>query len=168
MLEASRERVWPPLSEAERDEFLAAPRVAVLSVERPKAAPVSVPIWYALIDGEFWLDTIPDSVHGRLMQAAGRATLCIQEEKEPQYYVTAAGPVKFLREEELRARGLSERSVVERLAGRYLDGGQLARWMESARAAFGLKLAVLKPKTVWAASVPPVAEILREFEAGMQ
>ena len=164
--EPGAERVWPALSAAERDVFLSESRVAVLSVERPNGAPLSLPIWYAYFGGRFWLDTIPESLHGRLMRAAGRATICVQKEEEPQRYVTAAGPVCFLTDAELRADGWTERGVADRIASRYLSGEDLERWIDAARPAFTLQIAVLTAETVWAAAVSPVAEILSEVESG--
>lgn len=166
MAEPSAERVWPSLSEAERLAFLDEPHVGVLSVARSQGGPLSLPIWYAYFDERFWLDTIPDSLHGRLMRETGQATLCVQNEEEPQRYVTATGPVRFLSNADLRTEGLTERGVADRIVSRYLTGTDLERWIDAARGAFTLQIAVLTPETVWAAAVSPVAEILRELEEG--
>jgi nitroimidazol reductase NimA-like FMN-containing flavoprotein (pyridoxamine 5'-phosphate oxidase superfamily) len=88
------------MSSAEIEEFLALPLVPVLSVSRRDRGPVAVPIWYGYEDGVFSFITARDSVHGRLMQQTGRATLTFHDEdygarQTLERYVHAEGPVEF-------------------------------------------------------------------------
>ena len=79
----------------EREEFLAGVHVAVLAVERADGPPLAVPVWYDYRPGgDLWLLTAEDSLKGRLLQQAGRASLCVQDETPPFYrYVSVEGPV---------------------------------------------------------------------------
>ena len=65
----------------ERERFLADVHVGVLSVERPDGPPLTVPIWYDYRPGgDLWVLTTADSHKGRLLQQAGRFSLCVQDE----------------------------------------------------------------------------------------
>jgi nitroimidazol reductase NimA-like FMN-containing flavoprotein (pyridoxamine 5'-phosphate oxidase superfamily) len=81
-------------------ELLEGPHQAVLSVGREERGPVAVPMSYTYAGDRFFFVTSPNSVHGRLMSKAGRATLTIQfeeigSESVYQWYVMAEGPVVF-------------------------------------------------------------------------
>lgn len=91
----------PNMSLAEIEEFLALPLVPVLSVSRRDRGPVAVPVWYGYEDGVFSFITARDSVHGRLMQQTGRATLTFHHEdygprRTVERYVHAEGTVEFI------------------------------------------------------------------------
>jgi len=84
------------MSTAEREEFLAGLHVGILSIERPDGPPLASPIWYRYAPGgaiEF--NTEAASAKGRLLQSAGRATLCVVREAVPYRYVTVDGPVEI-------------------------------------------------------------------------
>ncbi|MFE7802514.1 pyridoxamine 5'-phosphate oxidase family protein [Nocardia sp. NPDC057440] len=84
-----------PLTLEERQEFLAQPHIAALSVaEGPDRGPLSVPIWYQYEPGtEPWVLTGVDSRKMRSIKAAGRFTLMVQEVMPSVRYVTVEGPV---------------------------------------------------------------------------
>ena len=86
------------MTRREREEFLAAPRVGVLSVasddDRP---PLTVPLWYGYEPGgdiSFFTGT-----QGRrarktgLIERAGKLSLSVQREEFPYRYVTVEGTV---------------------------------------------------------------------------
>lgn len=79
----------------EREEFLAGVHVGVLAVERTDGPPLAVPIWYDYRPGgDLWVLTPEDSIKGRLLQAAGRFSLAVQDETPPFYkYVSVEGPI---------------------------------------------------------------------------
>ncbi len=83
------------MSTDEREAFLADVHVEVLAVERADGPPLAVPVWYDYRPGaDLWLLTPADSVKGRLLQAAERCSLCVQDETPPFYrYVSVEGPV---------------------------------------------------------------------------
>ena len=82
------------LSEAERQEFLAAKHVAVLSVAADGRPPASVPIWYDYTpDGNIRINTGSASRKARLIERAGAVTLVVQHEEPPYQYVVVEGTV---------------------------------------------------------------------------
>jgi PPOX class probable F420-dependent enzyme len=84
------------MTEDERQAFLADLHVGVLAVERVDGPPLAVPVWYRYAPGgDVEVSTERDSVKGRLLQAAGRASLCVQNEVLPYAYVSVEGPVSF-------------------------------------------------------------------------
>ena len=87
-----------PLTENERQEFLAQQHVGVLSVvsddDRP---PHSTPVWYAYEPGgyiSFFTGTQGQrSRKARLVEKAGMLSLLVQREEFPYRYVTVEGTV---------------------------------------------------------------------------
>jgi hypothetical protein len=84
-----------PLTRSEREEFLARPHVAALSVNGEEGrAPLSVPIWYHYRPGEdLWILTGLGSRKHRLIEAAGRFTLLVDTVAPELKYVSVEGPV---------------------------------------------------------------------------
>jgi nitroimidazol reductase NimA-like FMN-containing flavoprotein (pyridoxamine 5'-phosphate oxidase superfamily) len=88
------------MSRAEIEDLLDGSHQAVLSVSRDGRGPVAVPMSYLFVKGQFRIITPRNSLHGRLMQQTGRATLTIHHEEYPhrgvrQRYVMAEGPIEF-------------------------------------------------------------------------
>jgi nitroimidazol reductase NimA-like FMN-containing flavoprotein (pyridoxamine 5'-phosphate oxidase superfamily) len=90
------------MSVAERDQFLAGLHVGVLSVAvqgdggdgSGGRAPLTVPVWYDYqVGGQVSVITGRSSRKGRAIRAAGRMSLCAQDEKPPYRYVSVEGPV---------------------------------------------------------------------------
>jgi len=83
---------------AEREALLAAPIIGVLSVAaEPGRAPLTTPIWHAYTPGgEVEVLTSPGSRKTKLIEAAGRFALCVQDPGAIRY-VTAEGPVTGVR-----------------------------------------------------------------------
>ena len=101
----------------EREAFLADVHVGVLAIEEPGRGPLALPIWYLYRDGEVRIGIDGSSVKARLLAAAGRATLIVQNEAPPYQYVSVEGPVVV---------DDSSRDDLE-MATRYL-GPELGRW----------------------------------------
>ena len=81
-------------------KLLDGPHQGVLSVSRRDKGPVAVPMSFLFRDGRFYIVTSPESLHGRLMQRTGRATLTVQFEacdgrNVYQWYVMAEGTISF-------------------------------------------------------------------------
>ena len=87
--------VMKSFSETERQEFLAAKHVAVLSVAATDGRPpASVPIWYDYTpDGNIRINTGAGSRKARLIERAGAVTLVAQTEEPPYQYVVVEGTV---------------------------------------------------------------------------
>jgi hypothetical protein len=109
------------MTAAEREQFLAGLHVGVLCVALPAEAgraPLAAPVWYDYQPGgRVSVITARGSRKGLALAAAGRMSLCAQEESWPYRYVTVEGPVE-----------IEELDPAERLAmaRRYLgpEGGQ--------------------------------------------
>jgi len=105
------------MTEAERSEFLAAVRVGVLAVDHPEHGPLALPIWYQWDDEVVVISMDGSSLKARLLRAAGRATMTVQDEAPPYSYVSVEGPVDVA----------SEPGDVLAMATRYL-GPELGKW----------------------------------------
>ncbi|MGD0948848.1 MAG: pyridoxamine 5'-phosphate oxidase family protein [Candidatus Binatia bacterium] len=129
------------MSRAEREQFLAAQRVGIVSVVEPGRGPLTLPIWYAYEPGsDVRLLTGATSRKAALIRQAGRVSLCVQNETPPYQYVSVEGPVTITEPD-------YERDV-RPMAYRYL-GEQLGDWYLQATAeerARGTILVRLKPE----------------------
>lgn len=82
------------MTRAEREAFLADLHVGVIGINAPGRAPVVVPIWYSYQPGkEIRLLTNKESQKTRLLEEAGRFSLCVQNEAPPYQYVSVEGPI---------------------------------------------------------------------------
>jgi PPOX class probable F420-dependent enzyme len=100
------------MTQPEREEFLAGLHVGVLSVVDGDSAPLTIPVWYAYEPGGLVrLTTSGSSRKARAVGAAGRFSLCAQDERPPYKYVTVEGPAV------ISPAGLDERLEIAR---RYL------------------------------------------------
>jgi PPOX class probable F420-dependent enzyme len=106
------------MSREEREEFLAGVHVGMLSVASDDGrGPLTVPVWYSYQPGgTVNVSTGRDTHKARAIAAAGRFSLCAQDERPPYKYVSVEGPAV-----------IEEISEAERLAlaRRYLgpEGG---------------------------------------------
>ena len=82
------------MTTTERERFLADVRVGIISVAEENRAPLTVPIWYGYTPGgelTVWMEK--GSRKTRLLQSAGRFSLCVQSEQRPYQYVSVEGPI---------------------------------------------------------------------------
>ncbi|MBB3603843.1 PPOX class probable F420-dependent enzyme [Mycolicibacterium sp. BK556] len=109
------------LTESERQDFLAAKHVAVLSVAAEDGRPpASVPIWYDYAPGgNVRVTTGATSRKARLIKKAGAVALVVQNEEPPYQYVTVEATV-------VEATDPTPPEVLESIAVRYLgeEGGK--------------------------------------------
>ena len=83
-----------PFTETERQEFLAAKHVAVLSVAADGRPPASVPMWYDYTPGgDIRINTGAGARKSKLIEQAGAVTLVVQNEEPPYQYVVVEGTV---------------------------------------------------------------------------
>ena len=102
------------MTQQEKETFLAAVHVGVLSIPREGQAPLTVPVWYGYkVGGEIWFVTGRDSHKGKLLTLGCSVSLCVQDEQPPYKYVTVEGTVSVVQPSEV------ERDV-RPLAHRYL------------------------------------------------
>ena len=83
------------MSRQERERFLAGVHVGVLSVASADGGgPLAVPVWYAYQPGgTVDVTTGAATRKATAIRAAGRISLCAQDERPPYKYVTVEGPV---------------------------------------------------------------------------
>jgi uncharacterized protein len=117
-------------NETERQQFLAATHVAVLSVAAADGRPpTSVPIWYDYTPGgDIRINTGAGRRKARLIEQAGVVTLVVQREELPYQYVVVEGTV-------IDTTTPSPVEVREAIAIRYLGeqgGREFARSYEPA------------------------------------
>ena len=81
------------MSVSERDAFLAATRIGIVSVAEAGRGPLTVPVWYHYAPGgAVRFVTAASSRKARLMRDARRISLCVQTETAPYSYVSVEGP----------------------------------------------------------------------------
>jgi PPOX class probable F420-dependent enzyme len=82
-------------TDTERQEFLAAKHVAVLSVAAANGRPpASVPMWYDYTPGgNIRVNTGAASRKSKLIERAGAVSLVVQNEEPPYQYVVVEGTV---------------------------------------------------------------------------
>lgn len=113
------------MSPAEREAFLAEPRVAVFSVARGARAPLSVPIWYAYAAGGevgLWMEA--GTPKARALAASGCFSLVVQDGTRPYRYVSVSGPVTAMAPIDWQHELLP-------LIHRYLAGADAERYIAS-------------------------------------
>ncbi len=117
------------MSQPARQDFLAGLHVGVLGVERADGPPLVVPVWYSYEPGgDVTILMSSASLKGRLLAAAGRATLCAQQETLPYKYVSVEGPIT------IASLSTDAQPEVERMAVRYL-GEEMGRQYANAEIA---------------------------------
>ena len=103
------------MSRDERERFLADVHVGVLTVAAPDGlGPLAVPVWYTYQPGGVVsVTTGSGSRKVAAIRAAGRCSLCAQQEHEPYKYVTIEGPAVV----ELGADLAERREIARRYLG---------------------------------------------------
>lgn len=129
------------LSKVEREQFLAEPHIAALSVSAgADRGPLTVPIRYQYEPGgQPWVLTGAGSRKTRLIEAAGRFSLMVERTEPTLRYVAVDGTVSRIEP------GTDEQHV--ELAHRYLPPERAERFLEYARAQLGEQVAIyLRPQ----------------------
>ncbi len=131
------------LSKDDREQFLAEPHVAALSVnDEAGRAPLTVPIWYQYSPGgEPWVLTGPGSRKHRLIEAAGRFTLMVERVNPSVRYVTVEGPVS-------RIVPATDEQLVE-VSARYVPPASLDAYLAYARESYGEQIAIYLTPEHW-------------------
>jgi len=111
------------MSEAEREEFLKEPNVAVLATVGPAGAH-AVPIWYLYEQGVFLMSTGRGSQKHRDLERNPNVTLVIDRRTLPYYAVMARGTVEI--------GPALDPATRRRIAGRYVTDAQLEAYMARA------------------------------------
>ena len=113
------------MSRSEREKFLAAVHVGAISIARPDAPPLTVPVWYQYQPGgEVFVQTGPESLKYRLLDAAREFSLLVQDETPPYKYVSVSGPVVSIESD-------TTQPDREAMARRYFDGDALDGYLKA-------------------------------------
>lgn len=129
------------LSKEEREQFLAEPHIAALSVVAgDKRGPLTVPIWYQYSPGEEpWVLTGVGSRKHRLIEAAGHFSLMVERVDPSVRYVAVDGAVSSI-------EPATDEQLVE-MTTRYLPPEVVDAYLEMARREHGESVRVqLKPE----------------------
>jgi Pyridoxamine 5'-phosphate oxidase len=134
------------LSKEEREEFLAQPHIAALSVfAGDTRGPLTVPIWYQYTPGgEPWVLTGAGSRKVRLIEANGYFSLMVERVEPTVRYVAVDGPVS-------RIEPGTDDQLVE-LTRRYLPPEQVDAYLEYARSELGESVAIYLRPQHWLSS----------------
>ncbi|HEY0605475.1 MAG TPA: pyridoxamine 5'-phosphate oxidase family protein [Herpetosiphonaceae bacterium] len=112
------------MTQAERERFLADVHVGVISVAENGRGPLTVPIWYGYTPGgELFVWMEKTSRKARLLQEAGRFSLCVQNEQPPYRYVSVEGPITVIEPVDLErdARPIAHRYLGSKNGDAYID-----------------------------------------------
>jgi hypothetical protein len=129
------------LSVRDREQFLAEPHIAALSVSAGEGrGPMTLPIWYQYEPGgEAWVLTDAGSWKARLIEAAGRFTLMVERTLPTVRYVSVEGPVTRT------IPGTDE--LLREITERYVPAEKVPAYLEFAKADFGEQVAIyLRPE----------------------
>ena len=119
----------------EREAFLADVHVGVLAVDEPSRGPLALPIWYLVEDGDVLIRISDGTLKHRLLVAAGRASMTVQDEAPPYKYLSVEGPVTL--------EPATDDAFT--MASRYL-GEELGRWYADENASEDTVIVRLRPE----------------------
>ena len=124
------------LTREDREEFLAQPHIAALSVSAGDGrGPLTVPIWYQYSPGgEPWVLTGAGSRKARLIEQTGYFSLMVERSSPTVRYVAVDGPVS-------RIEPGGDELMVE-LARRYLPPHRVDVFLEYARTELGSQVVI--------------------------
>jgi hypothetical protein len=131
------------LSKSEREEFLAQPHIAALSVNAGDArGPLTVPMWYQYAPGgQPWVLTGAGSRKHRLIEATGHFSLMVERVEPTMRYVAVDGPVSHV------ASGTDEQLV--ELTKRYLRPDRVDTYLDYARTELGANVTIYLQPQHW-------------------
>ena len=109
------------MRKAQREAFLAGLHVGVVAVARAGEAPLAAPVWYSYEPGGdvvFVFESASEKI--KLVEAEGRASLCVQNEGMPYQYVTVEGPAVVCDTDDDIQRSLAHRYLGPEIGDLYL------------------------------------------------
>ncbi|MET0474894.1 MAG: pyridoxamine 5'-phosphate oxidase family protein [Mycobacterium sp.] len=134
------------LSTEDREQFLAEPHIAALSVYAGDArGPLTLPIWYQYSPGgEPWILTSPASRKARLIEANGFFSLMVERVEPTTRYVAVDGAVSRIEP--------GTDAQLEEITRRYLSGAAADEYLEFARKELGAHVAIYMQPQHWLSS----------------
>ena len=131
------------LSKDDREQFLAEPHIAALSVYAgDHRGPLTLPIWYQYLPGgDLWFNTGAGSRKHQLIESSGYVSLMVERVEPSVRYVAVDGPV-------LRIEPGTEDQLVE-MSKRYLPPEKVDAYVEFALREHGESVAVFVKPQHW-------------------
>ena len=134
------------MSQSDIEEFLRAPRFAIIGTNRINGPPQLTPVWYLYEDGRIYFSMYVESVKYRNLRRDPRIGICIAGEHPDARAVMLYGSVRLVKEDSTWAS-----EVYWRIVRRYYDSDKEARsFIESAASGGETSLAVVTPDRVLA------------------
>lgn len=133
------------MSQAEIDQFLQAPRFAIVGTNRVNGPPQLTPVWYLYEGGRVYVSMYVNSAKYRNLRRDPRISICIAGDNPDARAVMFYGTVELFLERS--ASWVDE--IGWRLVRRYCDSDEEARaFMDSGEAGGEGALAVVSPEKV--------------------
>lgn len=131
------------LTQDEREQFLAEPHIAALSVaDGDNHGPLAVPIWYQYTPGgEPWILTGPASTKARLIEATGFFSLMVDRLEPTTRYVSVDGAVSRIEP--------GTNAQMEEMTRRYLSGEAADNYLKFAHENLGEHVAIFMKPERW-------------------
>jgi hypothetical protein len=108
---------------SEREAFLAAVHVGIVSIADGHRGPIAAPIWYSYEPGgPVRILTGPNSRKAVAARKAGRVSLCAQSETLPYRYVSIEGPVAIEPPKPGESLAMAVRYLGQEAGARYAAG----------------------------------------------
>ena len=133
------------MSHAEIEEFLQAPRFAVVGTNRVNGPPQLTPVWYLYENGKIYVSMFVESAKYKNLRRDPRVSICVAGENPDARAVIFSGTVELF----LKGNATWVDDIVWRLARRYYDNDKDAQlYMDSEDSSAESALAVLSPERI--------------------
>jgi PPOX class probable F420-dependent enzyme len=134
------------MSTEEIDEFLSAPRHAIVGTNRKEGPPQLTPVWYLYEDGKLYFSIYTASAKYKNLKRDSRIAVCIAGDRHDARSVMLYGSVELVIEGSDWTRDMNYR-----LARRYFDSDEALKSYQEAADGGGVgALAVLTPNRILA------------------
>jgi len=136
---------YSAMSHAEIEEFLQAPRFAVVGTNRVNGPPQLTPVWYLYENGKIYVSMFVESAKYKNLRRDPRVSICVAGENPDARAVIFSGTVKLF----LKDNATWVDDIVWRLVRRYYDNDKDAQlYMDSEDSSAESALAVLSPERI--------------------
>jgi len=136
---------YSAMSHAEIEEFLQAPRFAVVGTNRVNGPPQLTPVWYLYENGKIYVSMFVESAKYKNLRRDPRVSICVAGENPDARAVIFSGTVELF----LKGNATWVDDIVWRLVRRYYDNDKDAQlYMDSEDSSAESALAVLSPERI--------------------
>ncbi len=132
------------MAQAQIEEFLRAPRYAIVATNRVNGAPQLSPVWYLYEDGRVYIGILADSAKFRNLSRDPRISVCINAEHPDARAVVIYGKAVIMEDDSAWREDMHWR-----ITRRYYDSDEAARRYRDEIRAWGRSaLIVVEPEKV--------------------